>query len=93
MIKYNPEISAGSIGTVISVLLSVGTAYLGLSNTDIKHDQLIAAQSEKIQRVEKDTLDNRNDVKEQLKELQRSVKNLDDKFTNYVIENASKPKR
>lgn len=71
--QYDPKISLGTIVETVTLLLAAGSAYVALTNNDIKHDEQIKALAADVVRVDTAQRQLQVDVKTDLKEIKESV--------------------
>lgn len=80
-LKYSPEVSLGNILQIITIAVSVFSAYLLLVTTDTKHTAAIEQHEKEIR-----------ELKEFNKEVNQYFKSIDSKLTEIQIEQARRTK-
>lgn len=86
--NYNPEISLGSILQVLTIILGVGAGYGALVQANIVQDQLLVTHEKEIAQIRQLTREAASELKADVKDIQKDIKKLDEKFTDYAIKNA-----
>jgi hypothetical protein len=83
--QYDPKISLGTIVETVTLLLAAGSAYVALTNTDVKHDEQIKTLSADVVRIDSAQKSMSSEVKADLKDIKSSVDKLNDKITDSLI--------
>lgn len=84
--QYTPEISLGSLAQIITIIMSAFGVYLSLRTTDIQHEAKIEQHSVEIMDIKAAAKTERSEIKLDIKEINNNVKALDNKITEYTIQ-------
>ena len=91
--EYNPEISLGNILQILTILGGIAAGYATLVQANTIQDKNIEAHEAAITAIKVATKEAAGELKDNVKEIQKDVRKLDEKFTDYVIKSATNPKR
>ena len=87
-LEYNPEISLGNIVQVVSILGTVFTAYLALRTTDIELMSRLDQHQVQIQDLKDQNKSIDAKIGLEIKDLSITIKNLDMRLTQFMLEQA-----
>lgn len=92
MIKYNPEISLGSIAETLSVVITIGALAVAVGNKLATHETLLATHDKEFVRVQKeiekvasDTVANDALIRSEIRDVHADVREIDRKVTGLLI--------
>jgi hypothetical protein len=83
--EYNPEISLGNILQILTILFGIGAGYGALVKANELQDQILGQHEKEISAARTLVRDSQAELKEDVRGIQSDLKSLDNKFTNYVI--------
>jgi GTPase len=72
-VDYDPKISLGTIVETVTLLLAAGSAYVALTNADIRHDEQIKAVQQDVVRIDTAQRSFQNEMKTDLKDIKEAV--------------------
>lgn len=87
-VEYNPEVSLGALLQIGTVVSAVFAAYVALSVTDAKHDGVLAQHTTEINRIQLQVDHIQTEIREQVKDVSKDIKGVDQKVTQILIERA-----
>ena len=87
---YNPEIRLDAILQILALILAVTTAYASLKITDAEHNQRITVAEKQIDELNKLHATTNSEIKQDIKELGKSVQTVDGKLTAYILSEATR---
>lgn len=84
--EYNPEITLGNMLQIISILAGIFVGYSTLVQANAVQDRVLIEHAQRIEEAKLAAKEERRDIQTDIKELNISIRQLDEKFTNYVIQ-------
>lgn len=83
--EYSPEISLGNILQVASIIIGIGAGYGALVQANAIQDQVLIQLNRDVVEVRAIAKEERKEIREEVKGLSTDIRNLDNKFTDYVL--------
>jgi uncharacterized membrane protein len=84
-IRFDPSISIGHLLTTIALTAAVVGWGIGIEKTITAHSERLRAGDETNARLERQIIENRNDIRETLKEIKSELKEITRRLENSKI--------
>lgn len=88
--EFSPTITLGSILSAASMFGAAAAVYAAVVSKDVQHDERIASNSIEISRVERQSVEATKELRDEVKNVNRNLSNINDKLTLYILQDTER---